>query len=914
MRIHRLELAGIGPFRGEQVIDFDRLASAGIFLVEGPTGAGKSTLIDAVVFALFGTLSGSQSDPARIRSDHCLPDEPSSVTLEFSVQGVRHRARRTPSYSRPKLRGEGTTEQRATQVLEVLDSRGEVVTALTAADEIGRHIRDLLGMTADQFRQLVVLPQGEFDALLRMRPAERLDALAQLLGNPFYEQLQSQLQVQATAGRAERERARGEIREIGSRLQGVVLNADLDLEQDVQIVIDDSGSDEERVAALQAIVDSAHVQQQLVAGEQARLQAWALDREQAYQLAQKRVDALDAVSAARAALTRAAANVDPADLARLSDPARYLGELRQLVGALESDVEWEAESANRELTREQLVSAAAAARVRADEAITWEEGLPHMRAGIVDALDAVAAGQREIQVLEVEVKAAERTLGVFERLRSAERELSRVRQDRERLQGHLDACSVEWREAKAQFEELQHLQASHSAAVFAMGLRPDTPCPVCGSCEHPDPARVPSQERLDIDLEAIASHVENLQDRFISAQESLAGLLTSEQVALADRDRLLEDVGDDDASVLQERVDWITRRLVEVRELVATEPDLRARLTDLDDQARTASIRTREASEQANLAAFALSAHEAADEQRSQDIAQRLQRLDLKDCTSATEATVILTERIGVGEEYAEAAAALALVEAAAGGVEVAEDEARSLAHGLKEEAAQARSQAEEAAARLGRLMVLHANLVKVHEEFVDAMAARVKVDDETTAIVALADLVTAARGSANQRKLTLASFAVRQRFRSVLEAATIHLDRMSAGKYELVLEDAARGNQQSGLGIGVIDSWTGRKRDPRTLSGGETFYVSLALALGLADVVRDESGGVAMETLFVDEGFGSLDQETLNLVLEQLDHLRSGGRVIGVVSHVTEMKEWLHDRIEVVIEPDRTSSVRVIP
>lgn len=914
MRIHRLQLAGIGPFRSEQEVDFDRLASAGIFLVEGPTGAGKSTLIDAVVFALFGTLSGSQSDPARIRSDHCQPDEPSFVELEFSVQGVRHRLRRTPSYSRPKMRGEGTTEQRATQVLEVLDSRGAVVTALTAADEIGRHVRDLLGMSADQFRQLVVLPQGEFDALLRMRPAERLEALAQLLGNSFYEELQAHLQAQAAAGRADRERARDEIRAVGSRLQGVVLNADVDLVEDVQLVIDDSLSDEDRVTALRAVVETASAQQEQVAAEQSGLQAQALAHEQAYQLAQQRVEALDAASSARAVLAQAAADVDPVDLPRLADAAGYVGELRQLIGALESDVEWEADAANREAAHEDLATAAGKAREKADEAIRWEEGLPRMRSTLVEQLDAIAAAQLETQALEVEVKSVERTLAEVERLRAAESELSRATQDRERLQGHAESCSVELHDAKARFEELRRLRASQSAAILAAGLEPNAPCPVCGSCDHPVPASASLQEWADVDLEAVGSHVENLQDRLTSAQQALATAQAAEQVAQVDRDRLLDDVGDDDASVLQDRAHWISQRLVDLRDLVSAETDVRKKVSDLDDQARTASSRTREAMEQANLAAFALSAHEFAAQERSDDIGQRLLRLGLERCSSATEATADVSARIEAAEGYARAAAALALVEAAVGGIEMDEDDVRSVAFTLKDEAIQARSRADDMGARLGRLIVLHANLVKVCEEFIDAIATRIRVDDETTAVVTLADLVTAARGSANQRKLTLASFAVRQRFRSVLEAASIHLDRMSAGKYELVLEDAARGNQQSGLGIGVIDSWTGRKRDPRTLSGGETFYVSLALALGLADVVRDESGGVAMETLFVDEGFGSLDQETLNLVLEQLDHLRSGGRVIGVVSHVTEMKEWLHDRIEVVIEPDRTSSVRVIP
>ncbi len=161
-----------------------------------------------------------------------------------------------------------------------------------------------------------------------------------------------------------------------------------------------------------------------------------------------------------------------------------------------------------------------------------------------------------------------------------------------------------------------------------------------------------------------------------------------------------------------------------------------------------------------------------------------------------------------------------------------------------------------------------------------------------------------------NTRKLPLRSYALQRRFESVLAAATVHLERMSAGKFSFELDDEAAAGH-SGLGIVVHDAWTGHRQDPKALSGGETFYAALSLALGLADVVRGEAGGSALETLFIDEGFGSLDQDTLYQVLDQLDAMRSGGRVVGVISHVTEMKESIPDRIEVLRGPDRTSRVR---
>jgi exonuclease SbcC len=220
---------------------------------------------------------------------------------------------------------------------------------------------------------------------------------------------------------------------------------------------------------------------------------------------------------------------------------------------------------------------------------------------------------------------------------------------------------------------------------------------------------------------------------------------------------------------------------------------------------------------------------------------------------------------------------------------------------------------AEQTADRAAIIANTVAALDQLATEFNAALDDRASIASAAEVPVMVADIASA-RSPANRRKLTLASYAVQLRFAHVLESASLHLERMSAGQYTFQLSEAFRGREQAGLGIEVVDSWTGQARDPRSLSGGETFYAALAFALGLADVVHSETGGAQLETLFVDEGFGSLDQDTLQLVLDQLDQLRSGGRVVGVISHVTEMKERIPDRIQVHVLPDHTSAISQIP
>mgnify|MGYP006278906587 CR=1 FL=1 len=203
MRFHSLTMTGIGPFRGSHTVDFDGVSASGLFLIEGPTGSGKTTIIDAIVFALYGSLSGAESDTGRLRSHLCGANEPSEVSLDFSVAGVRHTITRNPSYERAKERGSGTTLERARQTLVVHDG---ATPSMREAREIGTYLLQRIGLNADQFRRLVVLPQGEFDALLRAKPRERYDMLGSLIDDGFLARVQDDLKRQAEAARENRRR------------------------------------------------------------------------------------------------------------------------------------------------------------------------------------------------------------------------------------------------------------------------------------------------------------------------------------------------------------------------------------------------------------------------------------------------------------------------------------------------------------------------------------------------------------------------------------------------------------------------------------------------------------------------------------------------------------------------------------
>ena len=238
-------------------------------------------------------------------------------------------------------------------------------------------------------------------------------------------------------------------------------------------------------------------------------------------------------------------------------------------------------------------------------------------------------------------------------------------------------------------------------------------------------------------------------------------------------------------------------------------------------------------------------------------------------------------------------------------------DDAREQVDSLLALVAETDTATQDAERSATALATMHMDASQLGAEFEAALTSRDDTVRQTADAIRLARLVSGTAPD-NTRRLQLHSYALLRRFESVLAVASLHLERMSAGKFTFELDDRAMGSGQSGLGITILDTWTGHHQDPKSLSGGESFYASLALALGLADVVQDEARGAALETLFVDEGFGSLDQDTLALVLDQLEGLRAGGRKVGVVSHVTEMKDAIGDRVEVRRQADRTSRHRL--
>jgi exonuclease SbcC len=990
VRLHRLELAGFGPFREPQVVDFDAFAGDGIFLIAGRTGAGKSSVLDGVTFALYGGVPRYEGSERRLRSDHCAPDDPTRVTVEFSAADRRWRVTRSPEYERPKQRGSGmTTEPHRAQLDELVD--GEWVGRAARPVDVARELDEILGLSQQQFLQVILLAQNRFAEFLLAKNDERQRLLRRLFGTRTYEGYQSALEqrrkdaehalsvagdgVELLVSEAERLLAAADLASTGeqaSSLAGRLEAAALGVQRaayraDIRARERDEADAAHRAAeTAHAAAKALHDKQQQRTRSRAALarleesepeaaearsalvHALAAEELRAYLVAAS--DAAAAAAEAEAEVGRRRADWWAVGAAPAADSAEALA---ALVDRLTGDLAvWAAaEAVERDLER--TTAELAAGRSTADE---FEQALA--------ALDrARSAFPARIAEIDAELPAAQALAGTLEAT-TVQRESLRARLEAAREAEQLGSAA---REAEAAYLSataahdaarsnvtalLRRRLAGH-AGELAAGLTDGEPCAVCGATEHPAPAPASDQPVSDDEIAAAegdrdaAALVEaGAADAARAAREALAAAvaraggdgidalsealaradadLAAAEEAAADRDRLTAErsgltSAENDARAEHEAMAAELARLRERLAALAAEADSAQKTVD---EARgdfaTVAERIAQAREARGAAASLLAAIGAAESaaaaalRAQEERGSRVAASVFPDVDAAAAALRTARERAALDERVREHEVALRterdrlreLELDLAGESEDAVDTgitAAALAD-AREQWSAAVDTAAHAAQTADRLADLVARATSAHDG-IGGLA-------ETHAVVAR--LANTLNGRApNTHRMTLESFVLAAELEEIVEAANLRLSDMSSGRYRLQHSDAlaARG-AASGLGLEIMDAHTGLARPAQSLSGGETFLASLALALGLAEVVTARSGGVRLDTLFIDEGFGSLDDDTLELAMRTLDELRQGGRTVGLISHVAAMKEQIPAQLAVVATPQGPSTI----
>ncbi|AUG80923.1 hypothetical protein CFP65_6260 [Kitasatospora sp. MMS16-BH015] len=1056
MKLHHLELTAFGPFAGTERVDFDQLAAAGLFLLRGATGAGKSSVLDAVCYALYGEVPGTRKGNP-LRSDHADPALLTRIRLELTLGGRRLEIIRSPEQPRPKRRGAGTTLEKAQTLLREWTAdtgAGEPGwrALSTSHQEAGEELRRLIGMSREQFCQVVLLPQGDFARFLRADATERAALLRQLFDTSRFEQVEKWLADQrraqeaaVTAGRtrlrslADRTReaagplaepmdpwfpaeepapspsAKPTTRRSGatpdgapglagggstgsltggsagdhtggsagpadsrarSRAAGTPTTAPGRTGAALGHTDRGTGSLADGVLAWAAILRSNAAEESTVAElwlqaaetahdgarRAAEETAELADRQRRHQAAVAEADQLAASAeraaeeARRLAAAQAAATVETAfrlhahatatlDAATCAEQSARAA-LSHPHSAAEAEALAEAERGLREhlgrlttaraeeerwltLGREQERAEAERARVEgaAEDAREWlveYEGRFEQLSAAQESARAAATTVEQLDAKHSELD---------ERLTAARR--------REQLLGEIAEAEGTVRtlkdlaqEARSRTLDLRERRLVGMAAELAAQLAPGEPCRVCGSAEHPAPARATEAPVSAEDERRAQQEQSRAESALHLAEGSLTELRVAESAATtaaggagaAELRSELAELAEERRTALRaaEELGSLTQQLAR---LAAEESKRQRGLHEADQRIAVLAERSLKlAEERAELARRVAEARGDAPSVAAHGAALATQAEALASAATAararTEAAARLTEAEHELRLAAQAAGFAGPAEAHAALLPTAErtalhtrvehhrttlarvqdrlTDAELLAAAALPPAdlAQARARHDAGLARLTEASARHsaatercAALARLGAELA-RLAAELAPELERHGRISRLAALAAGTSTENVLRMRLESYVLAARLEQVAAAASERLVRMSGGRYTLVHSDGrAAGNKRSGLALRVVDAWTGRDRDTATLSGGESFFASLSLALGLADVVTDEAGGRPLDTLFVDEGFGSLDEQALEEVMDVLDGLRERDRAVGIVSHVPDLR-----------------------
>ena len=1022
MKIRWLRITGIGPFAGTHTVDFSAFEDSGLFLLDGPTGAGKSTLIDAITFALYGDVARTKdASKDRLRSNHISDSDPSEADLVFEVATGIYRVTRTPAYTPAGKKSQRNSKSTLTRVVEDPDAPDGWRTVEPIASgprDVGYEIPRIVGLDKDQFLQTIVLPQGKFSQFLNATS----DAREQILRDIFDTQIYVDFTKALVDAAASSKRGIEERRVAALGAFELVRSLDAAFDEDASYGVD--AADAQSAAAEEAVqldagAEDASAVTQWTRGacERAREAhaqtlrvaeaATTAAREAAHALAEGRALAeaqseLARVSATLAALTasqetvasdrerarsaRRALAVAPFDAAVAEASARLESAVDQ-VAALSPALGEDASVVPESLTPQAVADLGERAQAERDEAsrtrgsleeaLAVERSLPDLRAQIESlrsqheqALARIASIEAEREALPGRIEQATEAL---RRMRADADTLpdaaSALRALNERLDASMQAdllrsallgASDELREAtvaaklaNAAAADGHDLWIAQSASALARELEEDAPCPVCGSTTHPAPAPAAdgeitreqvaaldqARDRAEAALrDAQARHqelvrriallnevagaptptLETERDRaaeLVATLEALSPQIAEIETALEqERARLggltdslasAREAAASLASTLQERESALAGALRRVEAERAGFESLDARAAHLDARAHRAALLSGACAEWENARAALVKAQRSLADALTQ---QCLEADSWRSLLLPFPQVEALEARVAAHDKELFAAREALASERLTRAASVPAPDVEALT-----EASRRADEGSASAARASGVLEQHcAQLEAARASLEQALDALAQAREQAGPIRRLADIAVAS-GPENLASTPLSAWVLIARLEEVLAAANPRLTAISSGRYELAsVPDDGTASRKSGLGLAIIDHDTDAMRSPRTLSGGETFYTSLALALGLADVVSAEAGGVELRTMFIDEGFGSLDSHTLSLVMAQLQALRSAGRTVGVISHVEEMATQIADQIQVRPLPEGGSTLRV--
>lgn len=877
MKPIRLEICGWGPYKDVETVEFSRLGGQGLFLITGPTGAGKTTLFDAITYALYGALSGEARDRERnsVRSDFAAQDTPTYVELEMEHRGKYYRIRRNPEYLRPRKKGGGAlTREKENAILYLPD--GQI---LEGVREVNARLQELLALDYAQFKQISMIAQGEFARLLTAPPRDKTQIFRQIFDTGIYERFTKQLGVRT---RACYQQVMQQRQTLDEQLRGLCPV----LEQM-----------EGKAPQQEACQEGAKRLRELLSAED--LQYGAIGT----QLAQLRRSADKRMGQMRKTCERQDEELArrQSELQSREEENRQILSYRKTCEEGRALAEQEAEYQKKENRLRKATAAMGAepaamslrhAQNQCDRLQREEERLAQEIRETQERQEALLPlwelredGTELVETMRQCELTAAQSVQQEKNLRSQEEQLER---DRETYLNMETAC----RQAQGAYEDALRAQRHAAIGLAARDLQPGVPCPVCGSTEHPAPAQtkgdiLPKEALEELEktwklrqqeTEQHHSEVVALQTRVDDARSSLKELREQNQtlerrLAAEEREPLLML-----RALTAQEAQWQLEGCVkQMTALKARLAEKQARWEAVCGEQKQAAAEQEQAALafREQLAGAGLSSQEEFEESRMDEAGRKALQRELQDYQEQLAANAGRREylRTVISRE---------------------EPWDNQPLEQQLEEQKKLRAETWKAVSAWES----HMREIRRAQESLQDRQERIEAGSREYGY--MKELENIASGN-NSKKLVFEQYVLAGYFEEILEAANIRFGRMTGGRYEMHrTQEVGDGRTKDNLEVEVLDFYTGKTRSVRTLSGGETFKASLALALGLSDVIQAASGGVRVDTLFIDEGFGALDSESLDQACRALMSLVETDRLIGIISHVQELKERIGRQIVV--------------
>ncbi len=896
MRPLKLTLSAFGPYAGEQVLELDKLGAGGLYLITGDTGAGKTTIFDAITFALFGEASGDVREPSMLRSQYAEPETATFVELTFRHNGETYTIRRNPTYERPKKRGEGMATESASAQLERPDG-----SLITKPKEVDTAIHALLGVDRQQFSQIAMIAQGDFQKLLLADTRARQKIFRDIFKTEPYERLQKRFKQDADAQRRTFEGLEEKVRQAIETLlpEGALLPR-------------------EAVSAAEAMQNEA--QQTYEAGEQELTKlADTLQRldEQLGRASEQDKARADLLSA-REALNAQTPEIDRLTEVLAAEQAREpeLAKLRARVGELQAwlpDYKTLSEWLEQEQTQAaELTQSEASQTERETDLAAAESDLTRAQQRMIEL------GEPGETLLRLQQEQT-RTHQLFDGLQTfldTKTELEDLEQSYFDAQTAFTSSFEESKRQRQQYDALHDAFLHAQAGLLAADLEEGTPCPVCGAVHHPNPAKLSEDAPTEAGLKQQKSASEKADAQAEADSKKAAVQKEKRDLKQQELDRLRQTLPHGDPEALQEAAKQTLAALA--RQITAAEADQREKKT-LTEQLPDLQRTKQELESAFHAAQSELAALQAALEALRNQIAGQRSKLPYPTEAEAKQEIRRILDQITDAEDAKREAeenlsAARQSTAELQGKIRQLED---TLSDAREIDAAALQTQRDEACRQREDLQknqtALHTKL-ELQKQTLDTLKSDLSTMEAAEArlkwLSALSD--TAGGSLSGKEKLALETYVQTTFFDRILARANRHFLMMSDRQYELRRSKTAADNRsQTGLELNVIDHYNGTERSVKSLSGGESFQASLSLALGMSEEIQSSAGGVRLDAMFVDEGFGSLDNDALNAAVQTLASLSDANRLVGIISHVEELKERI-DR-QIVVKKEKSGGSRAI-